>query len=191
MWGQTHKERYLRESYKKSVTNHSLFNSFNYMLINGTNSTKMNEVCALRGNQTVKEIIKASDVEFKCLKPTEEKMTVYRCIGQKPNFFSEFKLYEKRYNTKKGEIRRMPEYAYSASDKGYAEVYLPSKKGIMYEIEVPAGARVSRSGDIRNGKMSDGHECVFPRSSLFECTDNINKDGLAYIKLKYILPKEP
>ncbi len=83
----------------------------------------------------------------------------------------------------------MREYAYATSDKSYANVYLPNGKGITYEIEIPAGARVSRTGDI--GKTD---EIVFPRSSRFEClnTQRIQDKDSDYllIKLRYILPEE-
>lgn len=54
---------------------------------------------------------------------------------------------------------------------------------LLYEIFIPKGARVSRSG-------SNGYEeCVLPRYSRFKCISNeTSKDGLHNIKLEYILP---
>ena len=78
----------------------------------------------------------------------------------------------------------MKEYAYATPDINYAKVYLPNNKGITYEIEIPKGARVSRTQK----------EVVFPRSSKFECVDtkrikDENNDYLQ-VKLRYILPDE-
>ena len=173
------------------VTYHGRFNAFNHLLIKGGCPSDFNSPHPLLFNKTVKEIITESDVEFKRLKPTSQKLTVYRCIGEKPDFFAEYKIYLKKYNTKPGDVIYMPEYAYAASDTGYAKSFLSYKNGIVYEIEVPEGSRVSLTGKITDGKMSHGHECVFPRFSRFLCTaKSKDEKGHVYLKLKYIKPEE-
>lgn len=122
-------------------------------------------------------------------------MTVYRCVGEKPPFFEqETKLYNKLFNTKKGDIITMPEYPYAAGSTRYSDVYKGWEgRGTTLEIEVPQGARVSHSGDIVDGKLDDwGSECVFPRSSRFEVLESkVLEDGSAYKKIRYLLPDEP
>lgn len=83
----------------------------------------------------------------------------------------------------------MKEYAYATSDINYANGYLTNNRGILYDIEIPKGARVSVVGD-----NSATNEIVFPRSSKFECVgkehvQDANNDYMK-IKLKYILPPE-
>lgn len=119
----------------------------------------------------------------------EQKLNVYRCIGEKPDCFSEYPLYLKRLGVKKGDIIDMKEYAYATSDISYAKVYMPNNRGVLYEIEVPKGAKVSRTGII-----GEQDEIVFPRSSKFECVDvkqvkDVNNDYLN-VKLKYIVPED-
>lgn len=182
----------LRKIYSRSVKNHGSLHTFNHLLIKGGNRKDFTEKVSLLDNKSVNDVMIESDIEFKRLKPTQEKLTVYRCVGEKPSFFSEYKMYQKRYNTKPGDIIYMPEYAYAASDEGYAKCFMSDKNGILYEIEVPEGSRVSLTGDIKQGKMPPGNECVFPRASKFLCTDRkIMQNGNVHIKLKYIPPKEP
>ena len=134
-----------------------------------------------------KEMISLSDMEFKRLKLIEAPITAFRCIGEKPDFFSEYKLYQKRFNIKKGDIINMREYAYATSDITYARGYLTNNKGILYEIEIPAGARISVKG------IGINNEIVFPRSSRFECLDTKriknNEESYVCVKLRYILPE--
>ena len=175
----------LRQEGRKCVDSHNYLNGINHHLLTGFNPEGLNEkIFGLK--LTPKEMIRQTDLEFKALAPTEETMQVYRCVGEKPEFFSEYPLYKKRLNIKKGEIIDMREYAYATSDLPYAEVYLPNKKGITYSIEVPAGSRVSRIG---NSKKTD--EVVFPRSSMFQCQDVIDDgSGNLLVKLLYLKPKD-
>lgn|SRR5574344_316230 len=193
IWGKMYESGQLNPiTYRTCVSNHGILNSFNYMLINGATTEKLSQVLPFYHNRCVKDIIKSTDIEFRRLKPIPEKITVYRCVGEKPDFFSEYKLYKKRFNIKKGDVINMQEYAYSASDTNYAKVYIPNEKGIMYEISVPKGARVSLTGEIKDGFMPAGNECVFPRNSKFKCLSrSVDEKGLAHVKLEYILPDEP
>ena len=76
----------------------------------------------------------------------------------------------------------MPEYAYATSDINYAKVYLPNDKGILYDIEIPSGSRISLTGYGKN------NEIVFPRASRFECIGKEEANGTTIIKLKYVQP---
>lgn len=187
-WKDALDEKLIINSNKTSVQNHGLLNGINHHLILSPYPKQM-DMKACNSNLTVREMIRETDFEFKSLKPTTKKMITYRCIGEKPEFFSEYKMYQKAKNIKKGDIITMREYAYATSNKNYAEVYLPDKRGIYYEIEIPEGSRVSRIGEL-----GSNDEVVFPRSSQFECLDTSHiKDGTSdyiLIKLRYIQPKE-
>lgn len=76
----------------------------------------------------------------------------------------------------------MPEYAYATSDIDYAKIYLPDNKGIIYDILIPKGARVSKTGYGIN------NEIVFPRCSQFECVGTGQQGEAFIVKLKYIKP---
>ena len=133
-------------------------------------------------------MISRTDFEFKIIAPTDQKIVAYRCIGEKPNFFREYGLYKKSLNVKKGDTVVMNEYAYATSDLSYANTYMTNRRGILYEIEIPEGSKVSRTGyGVRN-------EIVFPRSSRFKCidTEKIKNDNEEYlrVKLQYIKPKD-
>lgn len=178
----------IKESNKESVPMHGHLNGINHHFINSPYPKHMDQK-AINSDLTVREMIRETDFDFKSLKPTEEKLYVYRCIGEKPNFFTEYKQYLKALNTQKGNLITMREYAYATSDKNYASIYLNNNKGIRYEIEIPKGARVSRVGQI-----GSNDEIVFPRSSKFEClgTQKVKDADNDYtiIKLKYLIPKE-
>ena len=112
----------------------------------------------------------------------EQKLNVYRCIGEKPDFFSEYPLYLKRLSIKKGDIIDMKEYAYATSDISYAKVYMPNNRGVLYE-------KVSITLLI-----GEQDEIVFLRSSKFEYVGvknikDANNDYL-HVKLKYIVPED-
>lgn len=191
MWKDEFADGAVKDLYNSKVPYHGRFNAFNHLLIQGGTPEKFTTPNTLLLNKTVKEVITESDIDFKRLKPISEPLTVYRCIGKKPDFFSEYKLYLKKYNTKPGDIIYMPEYAYSASDINYAKCFLSDKNGIIYEIYVPKGARVSLTDSIQNGKMPPGNECVFPRASKFLCTERkMDENGHVHLTLKYILPDE-
>ena len=125
---------------------------------------------------TVHDAISISDREFKVLKPTKKKMTLWRGIDGSSVFSERFK---EAYNTKAGDIIYMPGYAYAAAEKWYAESFgkRGGKRGILYEITVPKGAKLSKKSSY-----------IFPRYSKFECMDVEDQEAYRLIKLKY-LPK--
>ena len=166
---------------KNYVSLHSELNGINHFFITGANP-KLMDSSFMNLGLTPREMIKLTDSEFKRIKPTEKNTIAYRCIGEKPDFFSEYKLYRKRLNIKKGDVINMREYAYATPEIAYAKRYLTNNKGILYEIEIPKASKVSISGA----------EIVFPRSSNFECvgikqTKTADED-FQIIKLRYIQP---
>lgn len=186
-WADATKRGAIRQSNKQRVSLHENLHGINHHFIQSPYPKDMDIKMPGLG-MTPREMIRVADFEFKNLKPLEQKMTVYRAIGEKPDFFSEYPLYCKKLGVKKGDIIDMKEYAYATSDISYANVYMPSGKGIMYEIEIPKGARVSRTGTLG---VED--EIVFPRSSKFECIDTqkVVEDGNEFlkVKLKYLMPE--
>lgn len=187
-WADARKERVISQSNKETVSLHGELNGINHHFIRSPYPEHMN-MKFMNTGLTPREMISLTDKEFKSLKPLEQNLNVYRCVGEKPDFFSEYPLYLKRLGIKKGDIIDMKEYAYATSDISYAKVYMPDNRGILYEIEVPKGAKVSRTGFI-----GTKDEIVFPRSSKFECVDvnqikDSNTDYL-HVKLKYIVPED-
>lgn len=167
-----------------NVTHHGFLNGINHHLTTHVSPEDMNRVFFGTG-LTPKEMIILADAEFKALPKTTEKIRAFRCIGEKPEFFKQdYARYIKSLEFKKGDIIRMPEYAYATSDINYARVYLPNKRGILYDIEIPEGSRVSIIGRGIN------NEIVFPRSSRFECLGKDAKDGVTTFKLRYIQPPD-
>lgn len=153
--------------------------------------TEVNATALIRNYNTglpaalLKQIIRQSDKEFKLLRPLEKDITLWRGVsmpwGREEKYIKNF---EKAYNVKKGDILYMPEYAYASDDKKYASIYATyNKSAILYEIQVPKGAKISQTWAY-----------VFPRASKFECLDSIEtktESGTTkLIKLKYILPDE-
>lgn len=187
-WADARKEGVIFQSNKESVSLHGQLHGINHHFILSPYPKQM-DMKFMNTGLTPREMISISDTEFKTLKPLEQKLNVYRCIGEKPDFFSEYPLYLKRLGIKKGDVIDMKEYAYATSDISYAKVYMPNNRGVLYEIEVPKGAKVSRTGIV-----GDQDEIVFPRSSKFECVDvkqvkDANNDYLN-VKLKYIVPED-
>ena len=183
IWAKALEERVVRQSTRESVSLHGYLNGINHHFIHSPKPEAMDEFFSFT-KQTPRDMIAQTDIEFKCLKPTSESMRVIRCIGEKPDFFTEYPLYLKRTQVKKGEIIDMKEYAYATPDVSYARVYLTNNRGILYDIEIPPGARVSRRGD----------EIVFPRSSRFECTGvkevKDTENDYKHVNLRYILPTD-
>ncbi len=173
VWQKIDLSRYVRKC--GYVTHHKDLNGINHYFLGApSNGFKI----PFKNGITPQDMMVLTDVEFKALPKTTEKIISYRCIGEKPEFLESYKRYSKSLNVKEGDKVYMPEYAYSATNIKYAKGYLKDGKGILYEIEIPPGARVSRGAE----------EIVFPRSSRFECLEKKEKDGLTIIKLKYILP---
>ena len=182
-WKQCADKNHLTPLNKISVSQHEDLNGINHFFVSGSDPKSMDSIFFNTG-LTPRNMIKISDTEFKRLKPSAETLNVFRCISEKPDFFSEYKLYQKRLHTNPGDIINMREYAYATSDISYAKVYMPSKKGILYEIEVPKGSKISRKGVGKND------EIVFPRNSKFECIDTqevVNgEEHYTKIKLRYL-----
>ena len=180
VWGQTNLARYRRPC--GSVTHHGFLHGINHHLTTHVSPEDLTKTFFGTG-MTPKEMIILADAEFKALPKTTETIRAFRCIGEKPTFFQQdYARYIKSLEVKKGDIIRMPEYAYATSDIKYAKVYLPSRKGILYDIEIPPESRVSILGHGEN------NEIVFPRSSRFECAGKEVGDEVTTIKLKYIRP---
>lgn len=194
-WADAQAEGILRPHRYRTVDSHGELHGFNHLFVTGQGSRNFQDTIGIGDKRIIRDIVRETDWQFKSLKPTEEAVTVFRCVGEKPPFFEqEAKLYNKLFNTKKGDVIMMPEYPYAAGGTQYSDVYKGWEgRGTTLEIEVPKGARVSHSGDIVNGKLDDwGAECVFPRSSRFEVLESkILEDGSAYKKVRYILPDEP
>ena len=133
----------------------------------------------------LKQIMFQSDKEFKLLKPLEKDITLWRGVSMPSHKMEEkyIKLFDEAYNIKKGDIIHMPEYPYASDDKKYASLFASyNKKAILYEIQVPEGAKLSQTWAY-----------VFPRSSKFECLETVEnkteQNTIKLIKLKYILPE--
>ena len=175
----------VKETNNTSVSLHGYLHGINHHLIKSPYPEHMDS--PFMQNLTPRQMITKSDIEFKTLTPLQDNLTVYRCIGEKPEFFSEYKLYKQRLNIKPNDIIDMKEYAYAASNVEYARHFLPNNRGILYQIEIPKGAKISSIGP------NDSQEIVFPRSSKFQCigTQNVQNENENYlnIKLKYILPE--
>ncbi len=186
-WENWVKNGLLRQSKKDCVSLHGHLNGINHHFISHANPADLdNKFFATK--ITPRKMISRTDFEFKIIAPTDQKIVAYRCIGEKPNFFREYGLYKKSLNVKKGDTVVMNEYAYATSDLSYANTYMTNRRGILYEIEIPEGSKVSRTGyGVRN-------EIVFPRSSRFKCidTEKIKNDNEEYlrVKLQYIKPKD-
>ncbi len=183
-WKDAAAEGLLKPSNQTSVKMHGYLNSINHNFIIPGQPKLMDSV-DWQTKMTPREMISMTDFEFKRLKPLDQNLNVYRAIGEKPEFFSEYKLYKKAKDIKKGDVMMMREYAYATSDPSYAQVYLTNNKGILYEIDVPEGSRISRKGII-----GSQDEVVFPRASKFECTDvkqiKDAENDYTLVKLKYL-----
>ena len=87
-----------------SVTYHEHLNGINHHLTTGKNPQGLNEVFINTG-VTPKEMIQVTDAEFKVLPKIKEKIIGYRCVGEKPEFFTqEYARYQRSLKIKKGDI---------------------------------------------------------------------------------------
>lgn len=132
-----------------------------------------------------KRMIADSDRNFKLLNPLAEDIVLWRGITA-PNYKNPnaIRAFDQAAKVQKGDIVHMPEYAFASTERKTAELYAPKdKRGIIYEIEVPKGARISHSFNY-----------IFPRYSVFECLDTeIIPNGIfpnKLVKLRYILPEK-
>lgn len=182
-----------RRGKKHEVDDHGKLNALNSMFVSPHCGMLPMKKLSMLENKSFNDIIESADFDFKCLKPIDKDITVYRGIANKPEFFKlPHAMFEKSYNAKAGDKIIMKEYAYSATDKDYATHYTGGEKSIMYEIEVPKGSKVSLTCTTESALNHEaGNECVFPRNSQFEVLDKqIDKNGVARIKIKYIQPDE-
>lgn len=135
---------------------------------------------------SLNKIISTTDKELKLFKPTKKALTLWRGIRNPKPYDNKIflKKFDKCKDLKEGDILTMPEYAYAAENKQYAEFYASYKDGILYEINVPKGS-----------KIGDSHFYIFPRASKFKCKGNelVENDRVQYhhIKLDYIPPENP
>lgn len=187
-WAWAKENRLVKNSSKTSVDLHGELHSINHHFQISPYPEHM-DIPAGRANLTPRQMITQTDLEFKGLTPTEKTVTAFRAVGEKPEFFSTYKLYEKATRVKPGDKFRMSEYSYFSSDINYANVYLTNNKGILYEIEFPEKSRISRIGTF-----GANDELVTPRASEFLCTNverikNAEADYLL-VKGKYIQPKD-
>lgn len=134
---------------------------------------------------STQKIITNSDKEFKLLAPIPEDMVLWRGISA-PGYKEPeaLKAFNQAAMIQKGDVIHMPEYAFAATKRKTAELYAPqNKRGVIYEIEVPKGARISHSFNY-----------IFPRFSIFECLETkLLPNGIfpvKLVKLKYILPEK-
>lgn len=133
--------------------------------------------------ESVGSIIAATDKDFKCYKRTDKELTLWRGIDGAEIFQNPYMkmLIEMCKKLKSGDILRMREYAFASDEQIYAENYTQDD-GILYEIIVPKGARIA-----------DDWNYIFPRESLFLCTQNDlikkNNKQFHHIKLTYLKNK--
>ena len=102
-WQDCAAENILKPLNRDYVSLHGQLNGINHFFITGANPQNLSQKFMNTGLMP-KEMISLSDMEFKRLKPIEAPITAFRCIGEKPDFFSEYKLYQKRFNIRKGDI---------------------------------------------------------------------------------------
>ena len=132
-WHDAAEEGLLNQSRKTSVEMHGYLNSINHNFIIPGQPKLMDSV-HWQTNMTPREMISMTDFEFKRLKPLEQKMHVYRAIGEKPEFFSEYKLYQKARDIQKGDVMMMREYAYATSDPSYQGFQEKATSGNMTKL---------------------------------------------------------
>ncbi len=135
----------------------------------------------------MQEIIDEFDADFAKLPPLEDNFVFYRGRFLHPiaeSFNKDFKIIE---NAKPGDVV-VPDkaYSYGAFKKDLAEHWTNSydKGGMMMEIHVPKGAKISRN-------MEHGGEVVFPRGAEYRLISK-EKDnrGILNVVLEYILPEK-
>lgn len=202
-WADAQKEGLLRPLRSESVSLHWHLNGINHHLVSASPYPKHMDMPfnVIDPKLTPREMITQTSFEFKRLKPIKEKLTAIRCIGEKPDWSSDYKAYQRLLAVKNGDTIRLNGYPYAAvaddaakMDSDFAAYYLTNNRGIKMIIDVDEGSRVSRlTHHYSNGKPVD--EIVFDRCSSFRCTGTRDvKDGnMAYreISLRYIKPDEP
>ena len=136
-------------------------------------------------NPNPNKMIKYIDKAFKTLQPTKKNMTLWRGVGEPLSAYEKkrMKRFNSCFNIKPGDFIYMPEYAFASENKKYSKTYSIAKRAILYEIETPAGSKISQN-----------YHYIFPRGSKFECLENkeVIDKGVVYhnIKLRYIKSEE-
>ena len=132
------------------------------------------------------KIIALTDKEFKALNKIKKTITVYRGISEPRETDNPIfkKMYQDSLSLSENDIMVSRGYTFASIERRLAELFglFSNKKGILYEINVPKGSRMSqRWGEV-----------IFPRYSKFKCveTKEINDENGKYVlkKLNYILP---
>ncbi|MBQ3641028.1 hypothetical protein II906_03770, partial [bacterium] len=134
--------------------------------------------------------IKKTDESFKKIIPMMLPKTYYRGVyGDNDNRGVSTVL-----SAQKGDIIK-PDvgYSFATSKKSYAVDYATNMKdensprnSILMEIKTPAGVRLARDIAFSSKNPFGEHNVVFPRGVSYEVLDKQEKDGMTYIKLKYI-----
>lgn len=127
-------------------------------------------------------IIQKADKEFRELKPTEQNMTIWRGIrvpDKNSFFYNKYiqYLFDKANSLKLNDRFVMREYAYAGYTQDDAEMYA-SHNGIVFKINVPRGAKISRN------KI----DITLPRYSELICRDIEKYKYYKMYTLDYILP---
>lgn len=138
----------------------------------------------LRKIYDIPKILRESDADFKCLKPTKRDMTLWRGVSRPLEDVPADGFFKESLYVKKGDTIRLPGYIYAAQEKETAELFshASTDTAVIYKINVPKGAHISESGYY-----------VFPRNSKFVCTDTRAVDdgtqSYQQITLDYIKPE--
>lgn len=154
-----------------------------------------------RALRHTKEVLKENPVvlkerlnkEFETLKPTKEKLNLFRGIANISD-----KEYETFKNYKKGSIQ-VPDKGFSYMSRYLEEAQSyavgPScrGKGIIFEIEIPPKSRISELEGVLSPSQASidwrvKHEIVTPAGSYYEVVKDseMDKDGVLHVFLKYL-----
>ena len=90
-WKAAQNDSFVRKTNNTNVSLHGDLHGINHHFINSPYPEHM-DMTFMNTGKTPREMIFKTDFEFKSLKPTGENLQVYRCLCEKPNFFSEYKL---------------------------------------------------------------------------------------------------
>lgn len=183
-------ERYWKKTPKLPKRNYveleSALYNVNLRLLTGTGPSSQEFL--RRYELPFSKIIALTDKEFKTLNKTKKEMTVYRGIAEPYDSQNPLlkKMYQDSLKLSKNDIMVSKGYLFASIGRHLAELFglFSNKKGILYEINVPKGAKISQRWD----------EVIFSRYSKFKCveTKEINDENGQYTlkKLEYILPNK-
>ncbi len=171
------------------LTHHSLnsMNSDVRDIMRTKNLTELLEEFGYREIRTILSKIVKTDAEFEKLPPLEHEQVVYRGRAYnriRKNCNGDFKIVE---NAKVGDVIVPDEgYSYTGFDSSVLNGYGSSSNGILYEIRLPKGAKVSRNSEHW---IAHKGEAVMPRGAKYKVLyKNVDKNGLTNIVMEYILP---